>query len=225
MAATETYQETATRERREKHQAADAAARAICAALGDGWTLEGPDASDYDPRVTFHGPAGEMVHMDNYGGSNGRWHLSGTLPQGLYNHKRYNDQTGDITVSASKTGAQIARDIERRLLPQYRATLNTARERFAAWQQDQRELTDITDRLIVALGGHGEAREIRNGNTTEAAGHLAMSYRSPFHGEMSVSYARDGGRTVRIKADYLTLAEAEAVCRILAARPLRPERE
>lgn len=60
---------------------------------------------------------------------------------------------GEITVSAARTPAQIARDVERRLLAGYREALTAARAAKAAHDAREAAAAELTARIASILGG------------------------------------------------------------------------
>lgn len=89
-------------------------APAIAAALGDGWTAT---TDDRDSFARLHGPAGAELYIwtNAYPMRGERAEIVGDYSE----HKPYNVNRHDITVSLSKTPERIAGDITRRLLPAY----------------------------------------------------------------------------------------------------------
>lgn len=102
-------------------------AREVAAALGDEWSSE---AGDYEDRDAFLiGPEGARILMDTNvwrRSEQGRIVLRGITPHGLHEHAPIRDHTTAISVSQTKDATQIARDVQRRLLPSYRAYLAAA---------------------------------------------------------------------------------------------------
>jgi len=162
--------------------------REIAAALGDGWKAapgwyEGPTVRD----ARLIGPEGEEIHvtMPTWPPAMaGRLNLSASYGADLRPHMPYNAKRAEITVSQAKSAAVIARDIERRLLPDLRNLLYTLRERKA--QSDEYEAGRQTTLAAVleALGGHGEAVTQRHGRETVEA--RIGRYGNPVHGDLEV---------------------------------------
>lgn len=126
------------------------------AALGNGWRTEhGYSTDDSDARLC--GPDDEDIHMSQaweYSRQD-RLVLSGSLTGELRTHIHdnvYPYPRHEITVSRSKSAERIARDIERRLLPGYRATLATARRIQRRHQERTAARDALAAELIAALG-------------------------------------------------------------------------
>ena len=64
-----------------------------------------------------------------------------------------------ITISASKTGAQIAADIERRLLPEYLPILDRELASNARWNEHESATTELADRIARLVRVKREPRE------------------------------------------------------------------
>jgi len=64
-----------------------------------------------------------------------------------------------ITVSASKTGAQIATDIERRLLPEYLPILDRELASIANWNDHEKATTELAGRIAHLVRVKREPRE------------------------------------------------------------------
>lgn len=128
----------------------------IAAALGNGWRAEpGYRTDDSDARL--RGPDDEDVHLSQAWeySRRDRLVLSGSLTGEL--HTRIHDNVypyprHEITVSRSKSAERIARDIQRRLLPGYRATLATARRIQQRHQERTAARDALASELIAALG-------------------------------------------------------------------------
>lgn len=131
-------------------------ARAIAVALGDGWDAKNGYADDGRDAFLFRA-SGELIHLtrDGYRQS-GRIEIMGTGEPELSDHwphdrARQGRRRHQITVSTTKTPDQIARDISRRLLPEYLAAFDTAvaAKRVAdEWETArQRLVNEIIDTL------------------------------------------------------------------------------
>lgn len=156
----------------EKVDVADLAAK-LAAELGEGWrSAEGYHAANHDARL--FGPDGEELHVVISGRYSwrrcapGRVVLSSTMDRELAAHVRYNEQSRhEITLSPSKTPGQIAREVQRRLLPDYRRVLTLARERKARHDEANATAAALLAEIDAALGigshrqprGHSGDRE------------------------------------------------------------------
>ena len=98
----------------------------IAAHLTGSWTVK-PNDEDGNWRAYILGANDERLFLSNmWGGGKGRIYISGSFPSGL------SHTDSSITVAATKTPSQIAKDIERRLLPAYQIALAAAKEQIAA---------------------------------------------------------------------------------------------
>ncbi len=95
----------------------------VAAFLTGSWTPQ-PNDEDGNWRAYILGANGEKLFLSNTWAGKGRIYASGILPD----HRTFAD--GGITVAATKSAAQIARDIERRLLPAYQTALQKANDQI-----------------------------------------------------------------------------------------------
>jgi hypothetical protein len=95
----------------------------IAAFLTGSWTPQ-PNDEDGSWRAYILGANGEKLFLSNTWGGKGRIYATGILPD----RRTFSD---GITVAATKTPSQIARDIERRLLPAYQTALAEANDKVA----------------------------------------------------------------------------------------------
>lgn len=77
--------------------------------------------------------------------------VTGSLPDRLRPHAR-GVPSARITVAAARPVAQIAREIERRLLPEHRARLEYCRQNKARHDELQSTRTQLADLLTAELG-------------------------------------------------------------------------
>lgn len=102
----------------------------------DGWEYTRPPKSgDIPPWPTVNGPDGQKIYFRSGYQLEGRLSISGSYARdksgynhspGKYRREDMGNPTDSITVSGTKTPEQIARDIERRLLPGYQKLFNYA---------------------------------------------------------------------------------------------------
>jgi len=110
----------------------------VAAFLTGSWAPQ-PNDEDGNWRAYILGANGEKLFLSNTWGGKGRIYVSGILPD------RHTFSDG-ITVSATKTASQIARDIERRLLPAYQTALQEAKDKVAKENAaEQARLTTIAE--------------------------------------------------------------------------------
>ncbi|MFD4397833.1 hypothetical protein [Kitasatospora sp. NPDC058478] len=198
-------------------------AEGLAQALGpDEWTLEPRRIPDWHPAVELvRTEDGARILIQQERLRHGRWWVHGVLPDSSTYYYRYDIEAGDITVTRAKTPAQVAQDVQRRLLP----TLDAAVAEMSARQHrhltDVHEVTTVARRLkaVPLTTGQppGEANR-RNGEDTTRTLRWnqgpGTSWMSP-HAVVKVSRARYGG--VEITCSHLTPDMAEAVLLALAA--------
>ncbi len=200
-----------------------ALAEGLAQALGSAeWTVEPRRIPDWTPAVELvRTEDGARVLIQQERLRHGRWWVHGVLPDSGTYYYRYDLEAGDITVTRAKTPAQVAQDVQRRLLP----TLDEAVAEMSARQHrhltDVHEVTTVARRLkavpLTTGQPSGEANR-RNGEDTSRTLSWnqgpGTSWSSP-HAVVKVSRARFGG--VEIACSHLTPDMAEAVLRSLTA--------
>lgn len=125
-------------------------AQAIRKHLPDGWTAHAPDT--HDNGVYFRGPDSIELHMKY---AQGRYEITGVATREEIRQKRSGEGPRPITVAASKSPAQIAGDIRRRLLPGWIAHVTALRERVATHHAYERRTRSFRDELLRVLGKSG----------------------------------------------------------------------
>lgn len=130
---TESYEVKNARERAENwalHDKQVILLHAVAKALG--WSVKKEreaDRTDYRPSAGIeivNGLEGLYLSIGSYGNPEQRIGVSGQYPRdakGQHINAPYNEEFPRITVSSTKTPEQIAKDITRRLLPEYRRLL------------------------------------------------------------------------------------------------------
>src|SRR5258708_33417287 len=104
-------------------------AQEIVQALGPDWKLstrfDAEDSQDRRPwRSRIEGPDSQALFLSNTWGPKGMLHVSGWAPDGIPHETPVRGGAlPSINVSLTKTPTQIAKDITRRLLPDYQALL------------------------------------------------------------------------------------------------------
>ncbi|KJE19325.1 hypothetical protein FF36_06401 [Frankia torreyi] len=169
--------------------------RTIARELGPSWTasIQSTDTfSLHTPDLDFlrirHDPRGDRLTVDGaaVGGLGPHWPRTGRGPL----HHR-------ITISAGKTPARIAGEINRRLLPDYRAARAIAATSLEAARREHTEATRAITSVTRLLGGTVEDRTIRvdgppshlTGTITIADGDIALRLRLPAHHATSLAQA------------------------------------
>jgi hypothetical protein len=139
-------------------------AQRIARHMPSGWSAVAPD--DHDNGAYLDGPDGgrlQITHIPNYGGSGNRFEIDGRPTReesrrasSYRDNKNFPGARKGITVAASKTPAQIARDITNRLLPAYLPYLTELRARVNADNANEDKITAFRNELLTAIGGAGK---------------------------------------------------------------------
>ena len=166
----ETYEQ---REEREATEARDKQTRlktlaAQIPAHLPGWTFEERPRTWNPERTGFY-----LVQIDGLGlieVKGGGYQQENRIvidPEwnGLSNHKPWDSRLKDITVSPDKTPAQIARDIQRRLLPAYLPLLAQAAERKAA--SDDRDARTLANAEAFCAATGATLNKDHDGNLAQ----------------------------------------------------------
>src|SRR5207237_685412 len=101
----------------------------IAPLIGEGWHHQEPEEGG-DWRSFAEGPGKMCLFFTNslgLGGPKGKLHISGSYPANYYPRRNGDSDKAKINVSLNKTPEQIARDIQRRLLPVYAELLAEGR--------------------------------------------------------------------------------------------------
>lgn len=134
-------------------------AHQLAAELGDGWTVT---CDPEDRRPSLSHPDGRRLHVGRVWNQRDRVAVSGVLPP----TDMYQPTRTSITVALARGPQTIAREITRRVLPEYDATYAEI-VAFNRTQQDDRERrAAVLECLRVILGGH--VREDRHEHTLHA---------------------------------------------------------
>lgn len=181
----------------------------VAQALGEGWSINNNSESW---GANLIGPNDEdiFIRLETYGAKKGRLTISGNYP-GTHEQQRRVERHR-IGVSADRSATAIAREIERRLLPDYRESLATVR-------------------MIIALDEHYDA--IRQEVGQEFATLLGTSFRAP-QNEVTYPLSREGygsiklshsGATADVELRGLPIDVVRAVVKTLADAYPTTERE
>lgn len=144
--------------------------------LEGAWTVKSnPVAWPHGRTADLIGPAGELLRVNLGGGiiyapasKRDRWFLTGKYRLELLEHARRPEL--QITASITKTPAQIARELERRLLPDYRDNLAVAEARKATDDERTGERTALLDDAAGVLAPLGlVTRWLEDGRLTAGA--------------------------------------------------------
>ena len=178
--------------------------REVAAGLGDGWTARVPDDAETrrEGRTYVVHTDGRRIDLDirlydspakidvsgryNFGGS----HLG-------IGYSSYSREMPRISVSLSRPGSAIAKDIQRRFLNDYTALYTRICETVAAYQAAWDRKSGVVDRLCT-LGGFN-----RNG---------AHEWRGAVEGRV---WTQGSGVVVDLKIDNLRESDAAAVIELV----------
>ncbi|MFF4815060.1 hypothetical protein ACFY2K_10785 [Kitasatospora sp. NPDC001309] len=186
------------------------------------WTVDPRRIPDWHPCVELvRTEDGARVLIQQERLRPGRWWVHGVLPDSSTYFYRYDIEAGDITVTRAKTPAQVAQDVQRRLLPALDAAVAEMSTRQHRHLTDVHEVTAVARRLKavpLTTGQPPAEANRRNGEDTtrtlrwnQGSG---TSWSSP-HAVVKVSRARFG--SVEIACSHLTPDMAEAVLLALVA--------
>lgn len=198
-------------------------AEGLAQALGpDEWTVEPRRIPDWSPAVELvRTEDGARILIQQERLRPGRWWVHGVLPDSSTYYYRHDIESGDITVTRAKTPAQVAQDVQRRLLPVLDAAVAEMSARQHRHLTDVHEVTAVARRLkaVPLTTGQppGEVDRRRGEDTTRTLRWnqgTGTDWHSP-HADVTVSRSRYGG--VEIKCSHLTPDMAEAVLRALTA--------
>jgi len=139
-------------------------AEGIAAALGPEWkrstAFDEEDAQDRRPwRSRIEGPNKLRLFLSNTWGPKGMLHVSGWVPDEVDRNAVRVSPMASINTSLGKTPEQMAKDIERRLLPEYRTQIAEILKAHEADLAYKKAMLETKERVAEILGG--EAREDR----------------------------------------------------------------
>ncbi|MFD9687914.1 hypothetical protein ACFWXO_19395 [Kitasatospora sp. NPDC059088] len=198
-------------------------AEGLAQALGAAeWTVDPRRIPDWHPCVELvRTEDGAHILIQQERLRPGRWWVHGVLPDGGTYYYRHDIESGDITVTRAKTPAQVAQDVQRRLLPALDAAVAEMSARQHQHLTDVHEVTAVARRLKAVPLTTGQPPGEANGRNGEDTTRTlrwnqgpGTSWSSP-HAVVKVGRARFGG--VEIACSHLTPDMAEAVLLALAA--------
>jgi hypothetical protein len=165
-------------------------AQEIAQALGPDWKLstrfDAEDSQDRRPwRSRTEGPNHQALFLSTTWGKRGMLYVSGWTPDGIPHDTQV--RVGimpSINVSLTKTAAQIAKDITRRLLPEYQALLTKIIEQHRVDTEYKNGVEKMQRDVSELLGvPYREGREVISGR-----GNIDVQVTSPtclrLHGHM-----------------------------------------
>lgn len=131
-------------------------AEAIGAALKMSVTFASDEDMRWNKRAHLKTIDGEEIRVENGDyKTKGRFSFHGCYPRNEKGEHMHYGPSVSITVAAEKTAEQIAKDVERRLMPEYRAELKKAQEQAESSNRYHRarheNLKKIADHLGIGL--------------------------------------------------------------------------
>ncbi len=175
------------------------------------------DSQDVAQGYLFNQETGQELHVSTitYGHQKGRLYFSGVYPKSATGAtvSFYGETLPSITVAPSKTPAQVAKDIARRLLPDYQQRLRRVVEQNNGTQQHLNTVQQGFKELQQAAGPYGRVNGKEDAKNTAPS--LSLSFTNA--GE---SYGRYGTATVysetgELNLRSLTVAEMAEVIALL----------
>jgi hypothetical protein len=137
-------------------------AQAICDALGNGWhpSPRDPEAI-YDRQSYLIGDDGAQLYISSTWAGKDKLYISGSewgvVPKS--DKVPYGIKMPSIQVSDTKTPEQIARDIKRRLLPEYAPVLTTLKQKYQEQIDYAAALVASKEEVLAIAGGSKNKRE------------------------------------------------------------------
>jgi hypothetical protein len=205
----------------------NAVAAEVAAILGDGWA----QGIGERRHCIGHRDGRSICFRPDNVQQPRRWHISAYVPSDPVHGRRSfrpdEMKTGlrehhEISVTVIKTPEQIARDIARRLLPDYTRSAEANAKWVEERQQELARLEDVISRLaeIGVSAGACTRDDARTTNHREphlvAAVIPSSDHRSPVHGEFRPSYDAE---SVHISLDSVPVPMAELIMNVIAAYP------
>lgn len=139
-------------------------ARLLSGLTGQQWQARlDTEGSDSSWRQNIDGPDQAAIFVSNTWGGKGRIHLSGSFPHDV--RFSYQEQRPTITVAETTTPERIAKEIQRRLLPEYLPLL--AKKLADKNAHDNLEANKLKT-FVKALAVIGYAVESHNGQIRES---------------------------------------------------------
>ncbi len=151
----------------------------IAKALGNGWTrstrYDNEEPAGHDWRARLENGE-ESLFLSNTWAGKGKLHISGTYPDKVQHDTAQRvGHPSSINVTITKSAEQIAKDITRRLLPEYREMLAKALKQHAddvAFKNGTEETKKEVAKII-----NGRLRD--GSDTVHGAGNIDVQVSSP----------------------------------------------
>lgn len=137
-------------------------AQAICDALGNGWHTSPRDPEAiYDRQTYLIGDDGAQLYISGTWAGKNKLHIAGsewgTVPKS--DKVPYGIKMPSIQVSSTKTPEQIAKDIKRRLLPDYGIVLAELKQKYQEQVNYASALVACKEEVLAIAGGSKHKRE------------------------------------------------------------------
>lgn len=158
-----------------------------------------------DAAVLLRRDGLQFIASRSYDTPQGKINLRLSMNGGEWDHKRYDETIPSINVSPDRKAATLARDIERRLIPDAEAFREVILERAAAAAEYQRKLDAIREQLLAT------------GALDESGGSHHRDRLYLKRGVGRYGYVEHSGDSVRFDLS-LTAEDAVAVLALLAER-------
>ena len=134
-------------------------ANKIGSLLNGSWTIDQERLDGGYPGVFINGPEDKSLQFRIRWANTERLEISGSYRNGLNQHLPYDREKTKITVAKSKTYEQIAKDIERRLMPPYERVLARARELKVKADAYENEKMKALEAVKEAMGEGASIRQ------------------------------------------------------------------
>jgi len=211
-------------EERRKSQERTTRLRLLIAGIRlEGWSYKlDPDfeQADHQLGVLVNPAIGGELHFGTWWNDNTKLHISATYPKDSRGHEhiRYKETRVSINVSAAKTPEQIAKDIVRRILPDYtrqlaeiNESIQKTEERLCAKSEMGRAIASAHPWLRLHDTINGTDYHGRKQNGSEVTLDEKYDSTMPRVGKVQCSEKR-----AEIELDGLTLAQTLEVLKLIA---------
>jgi hypothetical protein len=178
-----------------------ATVREIADALTGAWTVRVPESRHWPHHIERADGADLWVEFGTNRNA-GRIIIEGRMTRELLNFKSYDASLPDITMSANKSPADIAREIERRLLPRLEPILSAAKASKQASDESDARRAAMKASILAALGDAGRER------TNHAGDSINLRVHDHMYGDIEVRHGE-----ARVE---LHISDAETAKRLAA---------
>ena len=135
----------------------------IAKALGEGWKRSTRfDETDSSWRAELEGPDNQVLFLSSTWAGKQRLYIAGSIPQGT--EWPYQVTRPEITVNIEKSAQQVARDITKRLIPDYLPKLAEVLKRKAERETFESNRKSLADQVAEITGGRVKEEMVYTGN-------------------------------------------------------------